>query len=62
MNAIIIDLENNPIEVTDLDKAIAQADDFRTMRHIKPICTELDDNLNNYWDDVYNKLLKLKTT
>lgn len=45
------------IEVTDLNKAIAQADSFRGFRHQDPAHENRDKYLQAYWQDVYEKLL-----
>ena len=56
----IIDLKGKEITVTDLELAIMQTDDYRHYRHTDPSFTELDEGLQAYWDDVYQKLLRLK--
>lgn len=56
----IIDKDGKRMEVTDLDKAITQAGNFRTMQHLNPDFSELDQNLKSYWTDVHRKLLLLK--
>lgn len=53
----IIDLEGKEITVSDLELAIMQADDYR---HTDPSSKKLDEGLQAYWDDVYQKLLRLK--
>ena len=58
----IIDFEGNSIEVNNLDKAIEQADAFRTYSHTDPAFAAMDKNLQAYWQDVYDKLIKLKET
>ncbi|MBL4675886.1 MAG: hypothetical protein JKY70_06745 [Mucilaginibacter sp.] len=57
----ITDLNGKVIEVDDLDLALMQADDFRHYRHTDNRFTRLDEELNAYWEDVYNKLWKLRT-
>ena len=55
----IIDLHGHEVEVTDLALSIMQADDYR---HYRPIGTEagvLHENRQRYWQDMYEKLLKL---
>jgi hypothetical protein len=54
----IIDLDCKEIEVTDLDLAIMQADDYRHYRVKEP--SEMHLHLYAYWEDLYQKLLKLK--
>ncbi|MEO6849703.1 MAG: hypothetical protein ABI166_03705 [Mucilaginibacter sp.] len=56
----IIDLEGKEITVTDLELAIMQADDYRHYRHIDPSFKQLDQGLQAYWEDVYQKLLGLR--
>ena len=57
---VIIDLNGKRIEITDIDKAIAQADNFRHMTHTDPQYKELDKELNTYWEDIYTKLIARK--
>lgn len=54
----ITDLNGKPIEVTDLDKAIEQAENYKDAQHDPP--AECDKKRQAYWTDVYNKLLELK--
>ena len=54
------DLEGKLIEITDLDKAIEQAEMFKDFRHIRGNYKKLDKKLRMYWSDVYLKLMKLK--
>ncbi|NHA05582.1 hypothetical protein G7092_17355 [Mucilaginibacter sp. HC2] len=56
----IIDLEGKEIAVTDLSLAILQADDYRHYRHINTEFAEFDEKQRRYWEDIYQKLLKLK--
>lgn len=53
----IIDLEGKEIKVTDLDKAIEQADTFRNMGDE---ADEFEKERKAYWQDLYDKLIKLK--
>ncbi|OKS88729.1 hypothetical protein [Mucilaginibacter polytrichastri] len=55
----IIDLDGKIIKVENLDLALLQADDYRHYRVTIP--TESDLDRYAYWEDVYQKLLKLKT-
>lgn len=55
----IIDLNGLELQVTDLEKAIEQARDFKNLHHIPPLPS--DTNQQEYWKDVYEKLLKLKS-
>ena len=57
---IITDLNGVPIEVTDLDKALAQADSFRWYKHTDNTHKALDKRLKAYWQDLYIKLKQLK--
>jgi hypothetical protein len=55
----IVDNNGKVIEVENLDLALMQADDYRHYRVTKPIDNDL--KRYAYWEDVYQKLLKLKT-
>ncbi|SFC69756.1 hypothetical protein SAMN05421747_1202 [Parapedobacter composti] len=55
----IIDLNGRKKEVTDLDKAIQQAENFKDMHHIPPV--ESDKERQAYWRDIYKKLVQLKS-
>lgn len=57
----ITDLDGKLMQVIDLDLALLQADDFRHYKHTDKKFAQLDRELNAYWKDVYQKLLKLKT-
>jgi len=57
----IVDLNGGVIEVENLDLALMQADDFRHYRHTDIAFTQLDEKLQAYWQDVYQKLLLLKS-
>lgn len=50
----IIDLDNKVIEVTDLDKAIEQAEEF--------VSYDGSEQLNRYWQYMLLQLKHLKTT
>lgn len=56
----IIDLDGKLIEVENLDLAIMQVDDYRHMKHTDAAFADLDKNQQAYWNDVYQKLLKLR--
>ncbi|MBN9285545.1 MULTISPECIES: 3-isopropylmalate dehydratase [unclassified Flavobacterium] len=56
----ITDLNGLEIKVTDLEKAIDQADYFKDAHHIPPV--DSDKQRQEYWTDIYNKLLMLKNT
>jgi len=51
----INDMNGEEIAVTNLDLAIMQADDYRHYRVTNP--TEIHIRLQQYWEDVYQKLL-----
>lgn len=55
----ITDLKGLKIEVTDLDKAIEQAEYFKDLYHVPPV--ESDKERQVYWRDIYQKLLQLKS-
>ncbi|MGK6342486.1 3-isopropylmalate dehydratase [Chryseobacterium sp. DT-3] len=55
----ITDLNGLKITVTDLEKAIEQAELFKDMHHVPPVPSDQDKQ--KYWTDVYNKLLELKS-
>lgn len=55
----ITDLKGLQIEVTDLDKAIEQAENFKELHHVPP--AESDKERQAYWRDIYQKLLQLKS-
>jgi hypothetical protein len=57
----IIDLDGKEIEVTNLDLAVMQADDYRHYRHTDLSFKLLDEGLQAYWEDVYQKLLRLRS-
>lgn len=54
----IIDNKGMPIQVTDLELAIIQADDYRHYRVSQPSKHHL--SLYDYWEDVYQKLIVLR--
>jgi hypothetical protein len=55
----IIDMNGKAIGVENLDLALMQADDYRHYRVSAPTAGDLDRYA--YWEDIYQKLLKLKT-
>ncbi len=55
----ITDLNGFRLKVTDIDEAIAQAENFKDMHHVPPV--PYDKKRQKYWTDIYNKLLKLKS-
>lgn len=56
----IVDNNGKVIEVENLELALMQADDYRHYRHTDEAFAQLDDKLQAYWQDVYQKLLLLK--
>lgn len=56
----IVDLNGHKITVTDLDKAIEQANQMKSYWHIDTNFSQLDNRLSAYWMDMYNKLTTLK--
>ncbi|MBT2621945.1 3-isopropylmalate dehydratase [Chryseobacterium sp. ISL-6] len=55
----VTDLNGKQLEVTNLKEAIRQARDFKDLQHTPSIPT--DGERQNYWKDLYEKLLKLKS-
>jgi hypothetical protein len=56
----IVDKNGKIIAIENLDLAILQADDYRHYRHADPSFKALDEELQTYWEDVYQKLLQLR--
>ena len=54
----ITDLNGLRKEVTDLDKAIEQAEYFKDCHHVPPV--ESDKERQAYWADMHEKLIALK--
>lgn len=59
-NRAIIDLNGKRIEITDLDKAIEEADTFQHFAHVNPEFKELDAKRQAYWNDLHSKLISRK--
>jgi len=57
----IIDMNGKPIEVTDLDKAIEIAEAYKDNAHLDKSYYQLDQRLQQYWTDIYQQLLQLKS-
>lgn len=55
----IKDIKGEIIQITDLEKALQQADDFRKYNSNSE--NFFDKERKIYWQDIYNKLKKLKT-
>jgi len=53
----VTDMNGHEIEITDLQLALMQADDYRHYRLANP--TLMSQKLQAYWEDFYQKLLKL---
>jgi hypothetical protein len=56
----IIDLAGNQVIVEDLEAAIRQTDLFRNLYHDEAGFEKLDQRLNAYWEDFYQKLIVLR--
>lgn len=54
-------MNGKPIEITDLDAAIEFAEAFKEYHHEGQGFREMDERLHEYWTDIYNKLLQLKS-
>jgi hypothetical protein len=57
----ITDLNGFELEIDNLQLAIMQTDDYRHHRHFDPKFQGTDEKLQAYWEDVYQKLLKIKS-
>jgi len=55
----ITDLNGLQIKVTDLNEAIKEAEYFKDAHHVPPV--KSDKERQAYWQDVYQKLLQLKS-
>ncbi|MDB5131993.1 MAG: hypothetical protein JWR02_1742 [Mucilaginibacter sp.] len=58
----ITDINGFNLEIENLQLAIMQADDYRHYAHLNPKHLSVDERLQTYWEDVYQKLLLLDTT
>ena len=58
----VLDLDGKAVKVTDLAGAIEQAGQFKGYKHEDPAFAGLDQRLNAYWHDLYEKLLQLQMT
>ncbi|UIR57803.1 hypothetical protein LZQ00_08275 [Sphingobacterium sp. SRCM116780] len=56
----ITDLKGHSIEVTDLNKAIKQARSYKDYYHTDPSFADFDKRQNEYWKDMYEKLITIK--
>lgn len=57
----ITDQNGKIITIENLELAIMQADDYRHYRHVDPSFKLLDEGLQAYWEDVYQKLVQLRS-
>ena len=57
----ITDLSGFDLEIDILQLATMQADDYRHFRHPDLAHQAMDEHLEAYWEDVYQKLLALNT-
>lgn len=57
----ITDINGCQIKVTNLDEAIRVTAEYKEYEHINDGFSDLDKRLNNYWTDMYEKLMKLKS-
>jgi hypothetical protein len=55
----ITDLNGFEIEVTNLNKAIKHAKNFKNLHHTPPLPS--DKERQDYWKDLYEKLLIVKS-
>ena len=56
----IRDIYGETLVVTDLDEALAQADEFRGYRYTNNSCGEFEEERRIYWKDIYTKLKELE--
>ena len=56
----IKDLHGKSIEITDLEKAIKQAEIFKDYSHEDKSYADFDKRQKAYWTDIYIKLLQIK--
>ena len=56
----IKDLNGEIKTVTDLDEAIKQTRFFKDLKHEDPSYHEFDAKQNKYWNDLFEKLIKIK--
>jgi hypothetical protein len=57
----VTDLNGCQIKVTNLDEAIRITAEYKQYEHINDGFSDSDKRLNNYWTDMYEKLIKLKS-
>ena len=56
----IIDIYGETLVVTDLDEALAQADEFRGYTSTDNSCKNFEEERRIYWEDIYTKLKDLE--
>lgn len=56
----VTDLYGKELFITDLQKAINQAEKFKEYRHADNTYQNIDKERSAYWSDLYNKLCELK--
>jgi hypothetical protein len=56
----ITDLNGCKIEVTNIDKAIKQAAEYKGYKHSNKSFSDFDKRKNAYWSDIYEKLTAIK--
>ena len=56
----VIDLDNQEIKVTDIDRSIDQAAMFMEYWHEDPHFSDADKQRQKYWTDLHQKLVDLK--
>ena len=55
----ITDLNGFELEIDNLQLAIMQADDYRHYQHLDPKYQQTDEQIQAYWNDIYQKLTQL---
>ena len=60
MATFVTDLDGRQIEITDLDAAIAQVDEFVGYNECEEIKDAFIYKMHNYWLDLQKKLRKMK--
>ena len=57
----IKDLNGFDLEIENLQLAVMQADDNRHFEHFNPDLIDLAKEKRAYWEDIYQKLIKLQS-
>lgn len=55
----ITNLNGFELEINNLQLAIMQADDYRYYSHLDPKYQQADEEMQAYWEDIYQKLVQL---